>query len=650
MDRDSHRWRASKLRESKKRKHRSDNLKRRPGVENLPKPNPDLRTPVVLGVEVEPVAGPSGVKTRPVQESQISGHGCPSALAATESFGKLSLFDMMCTPEEKAAQNETEDQFLLVHSTSWNELLKNFACSECGEKSIEAQIREQKGFCAKIVAKCTACGFRMGDTHTSQRVKGSTTRPPFEVNRRIVDATNAVGLGHAGLEKFCTVMSMKGMSSSTYKAHLDKLATETEKLADRVLDKARKAVRKVHETIDPSLKNKDVLDIAVSYDGTWHKRGFTSLYGIGVVIDILTGLVIDYQVLSKFCQMCAIASSQLDAESPDFQLWQQGHKDCGECSVNYIGSSVAMEMKAAEILWTRSLARNQMRYTTVLSDGDAKTYTQLQNIAPYGKDVPISKEECVNHITKRMGTGLRNLVKEWKIKGITLGGRGSGMLKETTIVALTNYYRNAIVKNIPDVSAMKKAIRATVDHCASTDDNPQHSNCPTGTGTWCFFNKSTANGEPPKSHDTMPVKLNATVVAKLTPLYERLSSDELLSRCARGATQNANESLHSLIWRKCPKETSTSKKRIDLGVVSAVAEFNMGAIHAQKAKMMVRERVVPDAAKNISAQRDARRKRKRAWKATTESKKARKATNIRKTAAEKAKKQAEGPTYSAGQF
>ena len=45
-------------------------------------------------------------------------------------------------------------------------------------------------------------------------------------------------------------------------------------------------------------------------DVTWHKRGFTSMYGIAVVIDILIGYVTDYEVLSKYCHACAISKSK----------------------------------------------------------------------------------------------------------------------------------------------------------------------------------------------------------------------------------------------------------------------------------------------------------------------------------------------------
>ncbi|GFW72786.1 uncharacterized protein TNCV_1266291 [Trichonephila clavipes] len=64
-------------------------------------------------------------------------------------------------------------------------------------------------------------------------------------------------------------------------------------------------VRKHHEDLLGTANG--VIDITVSYDGTWQKRGHSSLYGIGIVIDILTGLIIDYEILSKYCPECTTA-------------------------------------------------------------------------------------------------------------------------------------------------------------------------------------------------------------------------------------------------------------------------------------------------------------------------------------------------------
>ncbi len=59
-----------------------------------------------------------------------------------------------------------------------------------------------------------------------------------------------------------------------------------------------------------------ILDIAVSYDGTWQRRGVGghSLYnGAGPVIDLLTGLPLDYEVLCNFCHQCLKGPKHLES-------------------------------------------------------------------------------------------------------------------------------------------------------------------------------------------------------------------------------------------------------------------------------------------------------------------------------------------------
>ena len=55
----------------------------------------------------------------------------------------------------------------------------------------------------------------------------------------------------------------------------------------------------------------------------------------------------------------------------------------------------------------------------MLCDGDSKAHRAVVVMEPYGRDVEIVKEECLNHAHKRMGTALLKLSKEKK-----LGGRG----------------------------------------------------------------------------------------------------------------------------------------------------------------------------------------------------------------------------------
>lgn len=222
---------------------------------------------------------------------------------------------------------------------------------------------------------------------------------------------------------------------------------------EEVLSLACQAVRKAHAEENPSLCDQDVIDIPVSFDGSWPTRGHSSLSGFVSVIDILTGLVVDFHVFCRYYHMCTVRSIELGPDSDEFLEWQKKHRECVECDVNYTGSAPAMEMFGAEVLWKRSVDKNKMRYTTVLSDGDSKTVTHLNNLKPkpYGPDVVISKEECMNHLSKRVGTALRNLVSEEKARKVTLGGRKEGSLKDTTTVKLQSYYHKAIKKNMPNI-------------------------------------------------------------------------------------------------------------------------------------------------------------------------------------------------------
>lgn len=63
-----------------------------------------------------------------------------------------------------------------------------------------------------------------------------------------------------------------------------------------------------------------------------------------------------------------------------------------------------------------------------VGDGDSSAFKSVQNEHPYGSDVYITKKDCVGHIQKRMGTGLRNMVACYKghklVDGKGIGGRG----------------------------------------------------------------------------------------------------------------------------------------------------------------------------------------------------------------------------------
>ena len=48
-----------------------------------------------------------------------------------------------------------------------------------------------------------------------------------------------------------------------------------------------------------------ILDISVSFDGSWQRRGHSFHNGITTVSDLLTELPLNFECLSNFCHNCA---------------------------------------------------------------------------------------------------------------------------------------------------------------------------------------------------------------------------------------------------------------------------------------------------------------------------------------------------------
>ena len=128
-----------------------------------------------------------------------------------------------------------------------------------------------------------------------------------------------------------------------------------------------------------------------------------------------------------------------------------------------------------------------------------QTFKHLCELNVYGEDVSLTKEECINHIAKRLDTALRKLSTQTKKAGVTLGGRGRGKLTLATITKLTAYYGKAIRAHPKKLDEIQAAVFATFYHASSTDEKPEHDRCPKGKDSWCFFQRALAEG---KSQET----------------------------------------------------------------------------------------------------------------------------------------------------
>lgn len=79
-----------------------------------------------------------------------------------------------------------------------------------------------------------------------------------------------------------------------------------------------------------------------------------------------------------------------------------------------------MESSGVSQLYKRSIEKRKLRYIPFIGDGDSSSYSRICIEKPYGEVVFIPKVDCIAHVTKRMGTNLRSLVRDYKGNYCTL--------------------------------------------------------------------------------------------------------------------------------------------------------------------------------------------------------------------------------------
>lgn len=302
-----------------------------------------------------------------------------------------------------------------------------------------------------------------------------------------------------------------------------------------------------------------ILNIEISHDTTWLTRGHKSHSGMGFVAEIYIGFVLDMEVQSDFCLQCSRLKTKRNGKV-NYQKYEKTKEQYKpRCALNFDSLSGSMEIETALRIWARSVDKNKMTYVVFVGDGDAKTFIALQemnnNTGPYG--IPVVKEECVNHLGKRLCTRLRKLKSDLHEVTATKTGRpmknsllgGKHKLTGFVIEKLTKYYTSAMRRNKgKTVKNVRKDIVTSYLHCTSIDERPNHGYCPKTEDPCCFYNKAVAKGETPKSHKEMNVlyfQVDGEARKEILNICLDLSKDDLLEKCQRCKTQNISEVLKS---------------------------------------------------------------------------------------------------------
>ena len=73
-----------------------------------------------------------------------------------------------------------------------------------------------------------------------------------------------------------------------------------------------------------------------------------------------------------------------------------------------------MESDGEVALFNRSVEKLGLIYKQYIGDGDSKSYSTVCASYPCRPTEFIEKKECISHVTKRMGTQLRQIVRRQK--------------------------------------------------------------------------------------------------------------------------------------------------------------------------------------------------------------------------------------------
>ncbi|GFX13186.1 uncharacterized protein TNCV_2989501 [Trichonephila clavipes] len=198
-------------------------------------------------------------------------------------------------------------------------------CKMCNSGLDMQVLKGKSGMAIMFVLKCFACPYRV-EFSSSNFHEGTQIAT---INTRFVCAMRSIGKGAEAGRMFCGIMNL--LQPPTRFSPYGKPILNAAKFVyeDSIQNAANEAI----------CENEGNKIIAVAVDGTWQKRGYTSLIGIVTVTSIDT------------------------------------EKDCKR---NYVGSSGAMEIQGASKIFQLSLSLHNARYITYLGDGDCKAFDAVK--------------------------------------------------------------------------------------------------------------------------------------------------------------------------------------------------------------------------------------------------------------------------------
>ncbi|GFS80951.1 uncharacterized protein NPIL_62581 [Nephila pilipes] len=146
----------------------------------------------------------------------------------------------------------------------------------------------RRGLCVNLVLQCIYCG------QATSAMSSDMTNGFDDINIRLAYGMHCIGKGNSAAKTFCAVMNLPPPPA--------KFERYNDILLHSLIKVSRESMRNaVEDTVKNNNSNRD---ITAAFDGSWQKRGHTSLNGVVSATCLETGKVLDFEWLSKYCFKC----------------------------------------------------------------------------------------------------------------------------------------------------------------------------------------------------------------------------------------------------------------------------------------------------------------------------------------------------------
>lgn len=199
-------------------------------------------------------------------------------------------------------------QFTLVF-TALQQILK---CKNC-DTDVKFYKRDERGLGFKICVVCSCKNENLIDSCPK-------ISQAYEINRRFIFAMRLIGIGLQEINNFCGLMDLgTGFNISTYYRCVDNIKVAVDTVFRIVINKAA-GEQKDKTKAARNIEN----ELSVSGDGSWSKRGFTSLLGIVSLIGKYSNKILDVIVKSSFYHACVMWKG--NTNSVEYAVFYEEHE------------------------------------------------------------------------------------------------------------------------------------------------------------------------------------------------------------------------------------------------------------------------------------------------------------------------------------